>query len=113
MNVTLKYASAETLVPGAAWSLGTDDERGDRVVRALAEGEARFRTIIEIVAARADGQIIINLRESLPADRRGTLLLDLEEFLKDTVDPGLTVWLDALGDRNSLRNLRGIEVKSS
>jgi hypothetical protein len=33
--------------------------------------------------------------------------------LKAHIDDALTVWLEPLGDRNSLRNLRGIEVKSS
>ena len=37
---------------------------------------------------------------------------DLEAFLKESIDPGLVVWLEPLGDRSSLRNLRGIEVKS-
>ena len=59
-----------------------------------------------------DGQVIVNLLESLSADKRGPLLLDLEELLKGSVDPGLVVWLESLGDRSSLRNLRGIEVKS-
>ena len=59
-----------------------------------------------------DGQVIVRLQESLPASQRGGLLLDLEDFLKGAVDPGLAVWLEGLGDRNSLRNLRGIEVKA-
>ena len=42
---------------------------------------------------------------------RGTKLLDLEELLKENVDLGITIWLEPLGDKNSLRNLRGIEVK--
>ena len=44
--------------------------------------------------------------------KRGPLLLDFEVFLKEAIDPGLVVWLEPLGDRNSLRNLRGIEVKA-
>jgi hypothetical protein len=38
--------------------------------------------------------------------------LDLEELFKKSVDQGITVWGEALGDKNSLRNLRGIEVKT-
>ena len=64
------------------------------------------------VEAKPDGQVIIRLLEPVPADKRGTLLLDLEAFLKESIDPGLAVWLEPLGDHNSLRNLRGIEVKS-
>lgn len=55
--------------------------------------------------------MIVGLRVPVPADKRGTLLLDLEASLKESIDPGLVVWLEPLGDRSSLRNLRGIEVK--
>jgi hypothetical protein len=47
----------------------------------------------------------------LTASVRGSLLLDFEECIKKNIDQGLTVWGEALGDKNSLRNLRGIEVK--
>ncbi len=65
-----------------------------------------------IVEAKTDGQVIVKLPEPVPADKRGTLLLDLEEFLKKSIDPGLVVWHESFSDRSSLRNLRGIEVKS-
>ena len=38
------------------------------------------------------------------------LLLDIEEILKKTVDEGITVWLEAVGDKSKLRKLRGIEI---
>lgn len=68
--------------------------------------------LLMIMEAKKDGQVIVSLLESLPADKRGTLLLNLEAFLKESIDPGLVVWLEPLGDRNSLRNLRGIEVRA-
>ena len=37
--------------------------------------------------------------------------MDFEVHLLAYVDGALNVWLEPLGDRNSLRNLRGIEVK--
>jgi hypothetical protein len=64
------------------------------------------------VDTKMDGQVIIRLQESIAADKRGTLLLDLEAFLKEKIDQGLVVWLEPFGDRSSLRNLRGIEVRS-
>lgn len=54
--------------------------------------------------------VTVAFTEPVPASRRGTLLLDYEAALVKTV-PGAVVWHEALGDRNSLRNLRGIEVK--
>ena len=70
-----------------------------------------FESIIDIVDARPDGQVIVKFTEPVGPEIRGTRLLDLEEILKANVDPGITIWLEPLGDKNSLRNLRGIEVK--
>jgi hypothetical protein len=67
--------------------------------------------MIEVLEIKNDGQIIVNFRSPVGADKRGGLLLDLEELLKREFDQGITVWLEPLGDKNSLRNLRGIEVK--
>ncbi|WP_156302385.1 hypothetical protein [Methylogaea oryzae] len=55
--------------------------------------------------------MIVGLLQPLSAGERGTLLLDLEAFLKETVEPSLAVWLEPLGDRSSLRNLRGMGGK--
>jgi hypothetical protein len=40
------------------------------------------------------------------------LILDLEEFLKNHLDSGISIWCEPLGDKNSLRNLRGIQIKT-
>lgn len=110
--VSLMHAKADTPSPSSAWQQLSDIERHARVMNALQGGSAVLNSVVVIAAAKEDGQIIVNLTESLPAGKRGQLLLDLEEFLKKAIDPGLAVWLEPLGDRNSLRNLRGIEVKA-
>lgn len=106
------YAYADTPLPSLWWRRLSDAERHARVTDALKAGTAVLNDAVVIVAAKEDGQIIVNLAEPMSASRRGTLLLDFEAYLKKAVDPGLVVWLTSLGDRNSLRNLRGIEVKS-
>lgn len=111
-NGMLKYAHADTPSPSLEWRQLSDADRLVRVMDVLRTGIAVLSDAVVIVAAREDGQIIVNLAESMSAGKRGTLLLDLEAFLKEAVDPGLVVWLISLGDRNSLRNLRGIEVRS-
>lgn len=68
--------------------------------------------LIELVEAKQDGQVIVRLTQDTSAAQRGTLLLDLEDHLKTAVDHGCVVWLEPLNDRSSLRNLRGIAVKS-
>lgn len=112
MNNTLSYANTSTPTPNTAWLLLSDDERLAFVRNSLdACNQAKYN-ILEILAAKQDGQVIARLLEPVPADQRGTLLLDLEAFLKESIDPGLVIWLEPLGDRSSLRNLRGIEVKA-
>lgn len=110
--VSLKYANVNTPVPGAEWRQLSDAERHARVTQALQNGAAILKDVVVIVSAKADGQVTVNFAQPQSASKRGQLLLDLEEFLKKEVDQGLTVWLEPLGDRNSLRNLRGIEVKA-
>lgn len=77
------------------------------LARELCEG-----TGVEVKEARADGQIIVHLTCDLPANVRGTLLLNIEALLKREIDGALVVWLESKGDKNPLRNLRGIEIKS-
>lgn len=110
--VSLGYAQTNTPSPGSAWRQLSDAERLTRVVATLHTGFLALDKNIVIAAANQDGQILVSLVEPMPAGKRGTLLLDLEATLKAAVDPGLVVWLEPLGDRNSLRNLRGIEVKA-
>lgn len=100
----LEHAFVDTPTPGPAWLAMTREER----MRAV---DLRF-TQITVKDARADGQVIVELWDALPANERGTRLLDYEECLKDAVDPALVVWLETQDDKNSLRKLRGIEIKS-
>lgn len=112
MGSNLQYANAETPKPSMAWIGLSEGERIARLQEAVAGGMPSITQLVAITSAKDDGQVIVSLQESLPASQRGVLLLDLESFLKGAVDTGLAVWLEALGDRNSLRNLRGIEVKA-
>ena len=110
--VSLAYAEMDTPTPGPAWLKLSDAERLALVTKTLHSAPAALDGNVVIAAANQDGQILVSLVKSLPAGKRGTLLLDLEESLKASIDPSLVVWLEPLGDRNSLRNLRGIEVKA-
>ena len=113
MSNNLCHANTNTPAPEHAWIQLSDAQRFDIVANAIdAKMMAPLSTIIVLVEARSDGQVIVKLLEAVPANKRGTLLFDLEEFLKESIDPGLVVWLESFGDRSSLRNLRGIEVKS-
>lgn len=106
------YANVGTATPHHAWRQLSDADRLALTKNIVETRMSSLERILEIVEAKIDGQVIVNLLEPVTADKRGTLLLDLEALLKESIDPGLVVWLEPLGDRSSLRNLRGIEVKS-
>jgi hypothetical protein len=111
MDRVKHYADVPTPAPGAAWTALNERQRVDQVLNKLQASPAQFLTQIEVVTAKADGQVIVKMKQSLPASQRGPFLLDLEDYLRD-IDQALVVWLEPLGDKNSLRNLRGIEVKA-
>lgn len=111
MSSNLCYAHTETPTPGKSWCQLSDDAKLVLVNNTMTANSVFSNKVLLAVEAKSDGQVIIRLLETISADKRGTLLLDLEDFLKESIDPGLVVWLEPFGDRNSLRNLRGIEVK--
>lgn len=111
MTSNLKYASYPTPKVSLHWSSMSDSERKQTVETALAGSSEVFLKDFRVLSCDADGQVILSIEAVMgPADR-GSKLLDLEEVLKNKVDQGITVWAESLGDKNSLRNLRGIEVK--
>lgn len=65
----------------------------------------------EVVDALNNGHIILKTVSSITANERGILLLNLELHLKNQIDQSLTIWLQPVGDKSKLRQLRGIEIK--
>lgn len=66
----------------------------------------------DLFATRAlkNGQVYLRFNQVLTARRRGEVLLGLELELKKSFDEGIVLWCEPIGDRNSLRKLRGIDV---
>ena len=112
MSTNLCFANTDTPTPGDAWRQLSDEKRLELVGNTVRAKMPFLNDILVIDATKQDGQVIADFLEPVPANRRGTLLLGLEAMLKESIDPGLTIWLEPVGDRSSLRNLRGIEVKS-
>ena len=63
----------------------------------------------EVIDAPDNGQIVLKIERNIPVNERGLLLLKLEERLKFVIDTGITVWLEPVGDKSKLRQLRGIK----
>ena len=68
---------------------------------------------------REDKTVPHSVKNQLPqieklinANKRGLLLLDLEEILKSKIDKGVTVWCEPVGDKSVLRKLRGVTIDS-
>ena len=71
-----------------------------------------FKSIFEVFNANKDAQVILKTEQSILAKERGLLLLEVEEILKKSIEEAITVWLEPIGDKSKLRNLRGITIKS-
>lgn len=107
------YAELESPSPSADWIGQSDEQRIQKINQVIDKVNPTFNEQLSIVAAKKDGHVVVRMLNPLTASVRGTLLLDFEECIKKNIDQGLTAWGEALGDKNSLRNLRGIEVKVS
>ena len=72
-----------------------------------------FASYVKIISVEetVDGllYVIVELHEKVTPGERGSILLDLEDKLC-LVEPTIRVWHSMIGDKNALRNLRGINV---
>ena len=53
--------------------------------------------------------LTVQLDQNIKPGERGSVLLDLEDQLC-LVDPSIRIWHSMIGDKNALRNLRGINA---
>ena len=105
------FASEDTPLPGISW-VSMDDTSRLNAVRVQIDAKTEFSGITP-TRTFTTGQVYVALNEPVGSNRRGGLLLDLEEHLKTSIDPAINIWCEPIGDKNSLRKLRGIEIKSS
>ncbi len=111
MNLISKENSlAKTPITNNEWQNKSASERVKLIQNFLSK-ENEYKEY-EVINAEKDGQIVLKINKSIPANIRGILLLDLEKELKKKIDNGLTIWLEPVGDKSKLRNLRGITIKA-
>ncbi len=104
------FSLEETPQTGKEWNNLKEEDRKKLIFNKISENP--LYNSFEITKAEANGIVILKIEKLIKASERGTLLLDLEELLKNEIDEGLTIWLEPVGDKSKLRNLRGIEIKS-
>lgn len=102
-----EIAEADSPQPSRQWIEMSSVERISKVRNATPE----FNSLIELINARENGYLIARLIMELDPKERGNMLMNYEFQLKEKVDPSITVWLEPLGDKSTLRRLRGMEVK--
>ena len=100
----------DTYIVSGSWTFMDNHERLQRI-RAVLE-KSRFPYDVDVVAAPDNGQLVLRVEQQISPSIRGLLLLQLETYLKEEVDEGLTVWLEPVGDKSKLRKLRGVVVKN-
>ena len=104
------FAFEKTLTTTDFWRDLTEEKKKELINKEIAKDETLRE--FEVHKVFNDGQIVFHLTKTITSSIRGTLLLDLEDRLKKNIDIGLTVWLEPVGDKSKLRNLRGIKINS-
>ena len=105
-----KFASTPTDAISTSWINKSKEQRLNEL--AAATLGTRFEEFVTPTRALDNGQVYISLNKPVNSSERGQLLLDLESHYKKSVEVGINLWCEPLGDKNSLRNLRGIQVIS-
>ncbi|MBH30595.1 MAG: hypothetical protein CMG71_01220 [Candidatus Marinimicrobia bacterium] len=104
------YANNETPVTSRNWKNLSEKER-KKAVDDIIKANDYFKGVV-ISRALEDGHVFVTLNKDITVAERGKILLDFEEQIKNKLDKGITIWCEPLGDKNSLRKLRGIEIKT-
>jgi len=109
-GIDLSYSNSDSPTTGIKWANMSRDKR----VRVIEASIELYSSDIDLRVndAQDNGQVSITINSVIEINDRGSFMLNLEEYLKRNVDFGINLWHEAIGDKSSLRNLRGIEVLS-
>ena len=103
------YNDVDSPTVSTAWKNLNNEERLQQIKNVIQKSKyVNFFTVTRITDS---GSVYLNFLSEISSNIRGNLLLDLEAKLKSEIDNGLTIWCEPLGDRSSLRKLRGIQIK--
>ena len=108
-NISKNIALQNAPEPGKEWINTKDTNRINKIKLELQKDD-KYKNI-KVINALKNGQVILEINYTISASDRGMLLLELEKKLKNNIDLSLTVWLNPVGDKSKLRNLRGIKIK--
>lgn len=100
----------DTPIAGPVWRAMDDSSRRSEVGRVMKK--CGINGELETVLCNDDGMLFFVQSEPVAVEERANFLLDFEDILKKEIDPGLTVWIEPQPDKNPLRKLRGVTVRS-
>ncbi len=103
------YSRHKTPVPSEKWLKMKKDERSKNLKKIIDSNE-KYKNF-EIFNVPDNGQLVFRIDENLSVKERGLMLLNFEKKIKESIDEGLTVWCEPVGDKSKLRNLRGIKLE--
>lgn len=111
-NKLHKNAYSETPKPGKIWINRIESEKIFVISELLNRINPVFKEYIEIISANNNGAVLVNLLKDIKPSKRGELLLDFEYILKKKIDRAIYINVESMGDKSSLRNLRGIVIEN-
>lgn len=109
--IDTSFAHHAVPTPSPFWLNLSETDRIAAVSESLDTLDPSWSNALGLVSARDDGFVTFEFKTSIPVNIRGGYLLKLEAHLKLHLDPSITLWIAPVGDKSSLRNLRGIEFK--
>ena len=101
------FSNQETPKPSEKWKNLSEDSRIEIIAEELKKN--KLYKDFEVISAPENGKIVLKIEKAIPSNVRGLMLLELEAKLKSAIDEGISVWLEPVGDKSKLRNLRGIK----
>ncbi len=104
------FSQSKTPQTNESWKKISEKERIEILSKELKK-DILYKDL-EVIKAPENGQVIVKIEKIMPANKRGILLLELEEKLKLVLDQGITIWCEPVGDKSKLRGLRGVEIKT-
>lgn len=102
------YSKHKTPTPSEKWVKSEKIERY-KILKKIIDSDDKYKNF-EIFSTPDNGQLVFKIDEHLSVKERGLMLLNFEKKIKNTIDEGLTVWCEPVGDKSKLRNLRGIKL---
>jgi hypothetical protein len=107
LNKSIAYQDSPST--SKKWISKSNEDRKALIENFIHQTSKKFIDF-KVTEAKDNGHITVITEKNFTTAERGIMLIDLENKIK-TIDPGLTLWLEPVGDKSKLRNLRGITFK--